>query len=241
MESKIIEYERKIEALEKKVFELEKYNADLRESFLKNVQFSTKLSNITYEMDCLLVKKGQEIRDLEIKLEQSLARLESVQDPVKQELEDFDMDMGFEKDYDTEALNSQLLDVNDYVESFSSKKLGLEKDSNGHFNCDECTYKTVTLRRFELHYRMHTDERPFGCKLCQKRFRTKNVCINHIRSHDDRFKLQCSVCRAKFSKSGDILRHVENLHGGKGYERKNRNLKRKRQSSCVCGKCVCVE
>ena len=57
MESKIIEYERKIEALEKKVSELEKYSADLRECFLKNVKFSTKLSNITYEMDCLLVKK----------------------------------------------------------------------------------------------------------------------------------------------------------------------------------------
>ena len=57
MENKIREYEQKIEKLEKKVSDLEKYSAGLQECLLKNVQFATKLSNITYEMDCLLVKK----------------------------------------------------------------------------------------------------------------------------------------------------------------------------------------
>ena len=59
---------KKIEFLERKVRDLENHNAGLREVLLKNVQFSTKLSNITYEMDCLLVKKGREIRDLQEKL-----------------------------------------------------------------------------------------------------------------------------------------------------------------------------
>ena len=53
----MFEYERKIEVLEKKVSDLEKRNEGLRECLLKNVKFSTQLSNITYEMDCLLVKK----------------------------------------------------------------------------------------------------------------------------------------------------------------------------------------
>ena len=69
MENKIIEYEKKIEILERKVSDLEKHNAGLREVLINNVQFSTKLSNITYEMDCLLVKKSQEIRDLQELLE----------------------------------------------------------------------------------------------------------------------------------------------------------------------------
>ena len=60
MKNIIFEYERKIEILEKKVSDLEKRNESLRECLLKNVQFSVNLSNITYEMDCLLVKKGQE-------------------------------------------------------------------------------------------------------------------------------------------------------------------------------------
>ena len=55
---------------------------------VKNVQFSTKLSNITYEMDCLLIKKGQEIRDLEKKLEKSLIKISQ-----NEMLTDFDIEM----------------------------------------------------------------------------------------------------------------------------------------------------
>ena len=100
METKILKYERKIEILEKKVADLENYNAGLRECFLQKVQFSTKLSNITYELDCLLVKRSQQIRDLETKLEKSLAALNSIQS-LKPKIEDFDIDMTFKKDIET--------------------------------------------------------------------------------------------------------------------------------------------
>ena len=91
MENKIREYERKIQKLEKKVSDLENYNAGLRECLVKNVQFSTKLSNITYEMDCLLVKKGQEIRDLEKKLADTSLRFS--QPATNEMLTDFDIEL----------------------------------------------------------------------------------------------------------------------------------------------------
>ena len=126
MENKIVEYERKIDFLEKKVSELENYNKNLRECLVQNVQFSTKLSNITYEMDCLLVKKGQEIRDLEKKLEQSVGRI--LLEPIKH---DFDM----EKDDEIEVSNSQPVGVNNYVEIFTFDKPELKKDPNGYYQC----------------------------------------------------------------------------------------------------------
>ena len=95
MESKIREYEKKIDFLEEKILDLEKRNAGLRECLVRNVQFSTKLSNITYEMDCLLVKKGQEIRDLENKIEESLAKT-SKSESIST-LRDFDIDMASEE------------------------------------------------------------------------------------------------------------------------------------------------
>ena len=159
MDQKIFEYEKKIEFLEGKVIDLEKHNAGLREILIKNVQFSTKLSNITYEIDCLLVKKTQEIRDLEKKLAQSLARVDS-------KIEDFDIDMTTEKDDEIEDLNSQPVDVYDYVEVFAWKRLELEKDSNGYYNCPECSHRTRNSTNLEDHYRGHTNEKPFGCKLC---------------------------------------------------------------------------
>ena len=179
-------------------------------------------------MDCLLVKKGQEIRDLEKKLEQSLARVNSVVHDSK--IEDFDMDITLEKTDEVEALNSQPPDINDHIEVYPFKRPELEKDSNGYYNCSECNHKTKNSGNIEVHYRGHTGEKPFGCKLCKKRFTSKHACLQHIRGHDDRYKLKCSICDAKFMDSKTILRHVERLHNGKGYERKKRLIKRKRES-----------
>ena len=228
MESKIREYENKIEFLEKKVSDLEMRNADLRECLVRNVQFSTKLSNITYEMDCLLVKKGQEIRDLENKIEESLTKT-SKSEPRETLVNDFDIDMTEElDDNESTATNEATLDINDYVEKYEFKKLDLEKDSNGYFRCPECNYKTSNSGNMESHYRSHTGERPFGCKLCGKTFTARGACIEHIRTHDDRFKLECSICYKKFTRSKKILKHAKEAHDGKGYERKRREkFKRK--------------
>ena len=219
MENKIKEYENRIEFLEKKVSDLEKYSAGLRECLLKNVEFSTKLSNITYEMDCLLVKRGHEIRELEKKIEESLARETACESTSR--LTDFDIDMTSEEHDENDSAASGP-SVNDYVEIFAHTKLDLKKDSNGYFNCTECGYKTSHSRNFENHHRCHTDEKPFGCKLCRKRYSSKWACIEHIRAHDDRFKLECNVCHAKFIQSKTILKHCKKLHDGKGYERKRR-------------------
>ena len=226
MKNKVIEYVRKIEALEKKVSDLERLNEDLQKCLVQNVQFSAKLSNITYEMDCLLVKKGREIRELEKKLEQSLAKVQSDQTPAQDsKIEDFEIDMTCGRDDEIE----QPLNLHDHMEIFEFNRPDVTVDSNGFFNCPEC--KSSVLGNFENHYRGHTNERPFGCKLCQKRFTHRGSCISHIRGHDDRFKLKCTVCAKKFIESKSILRHVKRLHNGKGYERKKRLIKRKRESS----------
>ena len=73
-------------------------------------------------------------------------------------VEDFDIDMTCKKDDETEDLNSQPLDVNDYVEVFAFSKSDVKKDSNGHFNCPECNYKTSYTTNIETHYRSGIQE-----------------------------------------------------------------------------------
>ena len=139
--------------------------------------------------------------------------------------------MTSENSVETEASNPRPPDINDHMEIFPFDRLEPEKDSNGYYNCPDCSHKTQNSGNIEVHYRGHTGEKPFECKLCQKRFTSKNSCTLHIRGHDDRLKLKCSICDAKFVNSKAILRHVERLHNGKGYERKKRLIKRKRESS----------
>ena len=223
MENKIREYEQKIEALEKKIAELENRNAGLHKCLIENVQFSTKLSNITYEMDCLLVKKGEEIRDLEKKLNESSMRISL---PVSDEmLTDFDIEMNDDAPAVIAESRKEGLNANDNVKILEASEPKLKKDSKGYFNCSECNYKTRTTSNFELHHRMHTGERPFQCKLCDKTFAQKTSCIQHIRGHDDRFKLKCTVCNAKFVHVTSLINHTKKHHDGEGYTRKRRIFK----------------
>ena len=234
METKIAEYEERIDVLEKKVLDLEKRNAGLRECLVRNVHFSTKLSEIIYEMDNLLERKGQEIRDLEMKLEQSLTKTiksepshSSGRNDCRIDIEDFDIDMSDDiVNEDATALNSEALD-DDYVEVFPSKKENFEKDLNGYY---KCSYKTKSPSNIQRHYRTHTNEKRFGCKLCGKRYTVKNSCLYHIRTHDDRLKVKCSICNAMFAEPKKLIKHTEELHDGKGYDRKRRNPKRKQEA-----------
>ena len=203
MKNKIREYERNIEILEKQVLKLDKENVDLRQCLLRNVKFSTKLSKIIYEMDCLLDNKGREVRDLEKKLEESLTKHSQV--GTNEMVMDFDMDLNDEDAIQLETIDDDLkpedLNVNDYLMTYDleSKKLGMKRDSNGNFKCPyfECRFKTMKSSTFQDHYKQHTDERPFQCKLCARKFRRKSDCLSHIRSHDDRLKLHCDHCDLK--------------------------------------------
>ena len=148
---KIIEYEKKIELLEKKVSDLEMINVKLGET----------LSNVTYEMDCLIAKKDQEIRDLEEKLEQISAK-----NPIPEP-----------------SQPNQIFEPIDYVEKFEYRKIEIKKDENGYYRCDQCEYKSFVRKNTENHFRTHTGEEPFGCKFCKQRFKAKSTCIRHIRHH----------------------------------------------------------
>ena len=100
-----------------------------------------------------------------------------------------------------------------------------KRNSDGDFKCTECNHKTPHSNNYENHFRKHTDERLFQCKLCEKTFRRKEACIDHIRGHDDRFKLKCTVCDAMFISRQALIRHTETWHSGEGYERQRRRFK----------------
>ena len=69
-------------------------------------------------------------------------------------------------------------DVDQYVIHLERKQVHFPKDPNGQFMCLEetCSYTAKKLAHIERHYRTHTGERPYQCKLCDGRFVEKVGC-----------------------------------------------------------------
>lgn len=74
--------------------------------------------------------------------------------------------------------------------------------------CPFCPYKSLYTGNMERHIQVkHTGEKPFSCKICEKRFTQKCDLKRHMRSHAKDFPFHCSSCRQGF-----ITEELKNEH-----------------------------
>ena len=124
-----------------------------------------------------LAKKEQEIRDLKEKLEQTLVEISNSESNPAQNIPEQCKRMTTKELSESTTGHSEdsIHSPYDYIEIFESRAIDIQRDASGFYQCDQCEYNSQFKKYLDNHYRIHTGEESFGCKLCKQRFKVKSL------------------------------------------------------------------
>ena len=80
------------------------------------------------------------------------------------------------------------------------------------FECPECKKRFVTKTELTRHSRVHSDDRPHVCNICGKKFRQPGHLHTHKLLHSGERPYGCSLCDAKFTTSSLLKNHEMSQH-----------------------------
>lgn len=80
----------------------------------------------------------------------------------------------------------------------------------------------VTSEKQQRHTRIHTGEKPYPCKYCDRAFAQSNDCIKHLRQHLGENVYQCQLCPLRFPLARDLRAHFAS-HKDDDEETRSRN------------------
>lgn len=101
-----------------------------------------------------------------------------------------------------------------------------KKLRSGRYKCDhfDCDYSTDIKSSLKSHSRVHSDDRPYECKICQKNFRYKSSLNRHMKTHGKQFAYQCSKCGQGFARENLWKLHVNGCTAKSAVDQPNETL-----------------
>lgn len=102
------------------------------------------------------------------------------------------------------------------------------------FDCKLCPSKFKSKGELKQHLYVHTGEKPFTCNTCKKRFSGRSNLNRHMRIHTGEKKSQCKEC--SYATSSSLKRLTRNVHT-EGKKRPNKFQLNDVFNSYVCDYC----
>ncbi|XP_078064439.1 B-cell CLL/lymphoma 6 member B protein-like [Mustelus asterias] len=90
---------------------------------------------------------------------------------------------------------------------------------NGLFSCSTCELKLSDEDSLQQHFlRVHSDDKPYKCDMCQAAFRYKGNLASHKTVHTGEKPYRCNVCGAQFNRPANLKTHTRIHSGEKPYK-----------------------
>ena len=79
--------------------------------------------------------------------------------------------------------------------------------------CDKCDYAARHSSNLTSHFRLiHTEEKPWKCSMCNKRFGRSDYLAKHQRCHTGEKPHICIICNKSFKQRSVFTKHLKRIH-----------------------------
>ncbi|KAH9369565.1 hypothetical protein HPB48_019647 [Haemaphysalis longicornis] len=100
----------------------------------------------------------------------------------------------------------------DNVRTRSRSQHGREVHQNSHskerpYACRVCEKRFNAASTLYAHMKIHTGERPYTCNICNRSFTFNNTLVRHIRTHTGEKPYKCELCPLRFSTASNLSSH----------------------------------
>ncbi|KAH7965400.1 hypothetical protein HPB49_007368 [Dermacentor silvarum] len=75
------------------------------------------------------------------------------------------------------------------------------------YACRVCEKRFNAASTLYAHMKIHTGERPYACTICNRSFTFNNTLVRHIRTHTGEKPYKCELCPLRFSTASNLSSH----------------------------------